>query len=694
MDNREPIVTVDLTRCRTLRVPEYEYSKMVYRVIGRDTPDDIYRILKIDEKFFTIFVDSRRLFSGFDNRRDLSFVFRDGMDLYIYVKKNASRDSYSGFALAGSIHVSIPSATYGAESFEFKNSSAYTATSTLTLSVGNSRPRIYISCDLAIAESVFGLSFDELGVECIGAVLDVAVPERLYRRYETDLVNFSLHTLFDLKGNVQKESNVRYLMLLLKNREGMTGVRVLPSQGIKKVLDQMLPFYRKLLEGNELYLLAAFQTLVFESKKTITGVKVAKFFNESFAPVQDMAAFRAKLQEIYEVFARVESGRGEYDYYRFEELFVKFPGYAPLRKQALQAHSGRALAKFFQDVDSVQCDREEYPILAALIEDGSIPVSTFFRKEGDETYFLFNDNWPLFEEFLSRYRDVGIRLAKLASQRTTYEKSFMSYLYFLLYGLPEYLEKHTGKRWTCIPSIVESAHELEPERTQSGQTTKQRSALTPAVNNETCTVVVPYACLKVPGISTTYTYSLNYSTVHRGLSIEGAVSLLDIEAKLNGRDDYGLMFYTLTGSAVGRGYPTFLIIFERLDGDETRVHFHRPVNNWIRTCYNWMVGNINLSRIKAQQGDLVFVVSVDSLPDGERTLVNSYDSHTFSGPVSFSPCTKKDSGNILGYLELREDVHLTHPEHRKRIIPAGLYELRQCRSWEANPKGVWSLRID
>lgn len=33
-------------------------------------------------------------------------------------------------------------------------------------------------------------------------------------------------------------------------------------------------------------------------------------------------------------------------------------------------------------------------------------------------------------------------------------------------------------------------------------------------------------------------------------------------------------------------------------------------------------------------------------------------------------------------------------EHMNRTIPAGNYEIRQCRSWEANPKGIWSLRID
>jgi hypothetical protein len=177
-----------------------------------------------------------------------------------------------------------------------------------------------------------------------------------------------------------------------------------------------------------------------------------------------------------------------------------------------------------------------------------------------------------------------------------------------------------------------------------------------------------------------------------------------LEKALNGRDDYGLMFYTLTGSAQGRGYPTFLIIFEHLD-DKTKVHFHRthpfrskdvdynPVHSWIIGCYKWMIGNVNFDRIKAQQGDLAFV-SIDEFPEGEVTEVNSYDSHCFASPVKFTPYVKKDKQNVLGYVKINQDTELRHTEHRNRMIPSGVYEIRQCRSWEANPKGIWSLRID
>ena len=178
----------------------------------------------------------------------------------------------------------------------------------------------------------------------------------------------------------------------------------------------------------------------------------------------------------------------------------------------------------------------------------------------------------------------------------------------------------------------------------------------------------------------------------------------DVEKALNGRDDYGLMFYTLTGSSQGRGYPTFLIIFERLE-KSTKVHFHRthpmrskggdynPIHNWTQGCYKWMIGNVNFERIKAQQGDLAFV-EIDKFPEGEAEKVNGYDSHMFETPVDYLPYVKKDNQNVLGYITLDNPTTLKHTEHMNRIIPAGVYEIRQCRSWEANPKGIWSLRID
>lgn len=53
----------------------------------------------------------------------------------------------------------------------------------------------------------------------------------------------------------------------------------------------------------------------------------------------------------------------------------------------------------------------------------------------------------------------------------------------------------------------------------------------------------------------------------RAIAIRQVFMPTELELKLNGRDDYGLMFYTLTGTSTATGYPTFLIIFERLEND-------------------------------------------------------------------------------------------------------------------------------
>ena len=281
----------------------------------------------------------------------------------------------------------------------------------------------------------------------------------------------------------------------------------------------------------------------------------------------------------------------------------------------------------------------------------------------------------------------------------------MSYFYFVLDRLPRYLKRHTGKDWKCYPKVINSSQELDPPKEGDNGVAKSRSALTPIVDNEKNTVIVPYVSMAINGgYGTTYCYGLDYMVLEEGYTFQGNVVRNEVEKELNGRDDYGLMFYTLTGTAQGRGYPTFLIIFERLTSS-TKVHFHRvhpsrskdgsysPINIWTKGCYNWMVGNIPYNKIKAQQGDLAFV-SIDKLPDGETKPVTSYDHHTFAVPVPFVEYTKKEKSNVLGYVNIGIDTSLTHTEHMKRNIPAGLYEIRQCRSWEANPKGVWSLRID
>jgi hypothetical protein len=393
-----------------------------------------------------------------------------------------------------------------------------------------------------------------------------------------------------------------------------------------------------------------------------------------------------------------------------------------VKKSAIKRRQTGAFNKIMADLDFIEIDRDKYPKTHEAVYNGDIPVGTFFRKTG-ETYFAYNDSWDLWEEMLTYHHDIAIQIAKEASSRSTYEKDLLSYFQFTLHTLPEYLAKHTGKPWTGIPKVVKSANELEPPSEDRPGTTKTRSALTPIVDNENNTVTVPYVTMSVYGRNTTYCYGLDFNVLRRGFSFEGSAVTKDVEEKLNGRDDYGLMFYTLTGSDSNTGYPTFLIIFERLH-DSTRVHFHRthsmrskqgennPVHNWTRSGYKWMVGNVAFDRIKAQQGDLAFV-EIDKVPDPDpdrKTVafdpndenyidprpryVNSYDSHTFGEKVLFFPYLKKDKQNVLGYVTLPHAVGLTHKEHMARAIPAGTYEIRQCKSWEANPRGIWSYRID
>jgi hypothetical protein len=106
------------------------------------------------------------------------------------------------------------------------------------------------------------------------------------------------------------------------------------------------------------------------------------------------------------------------------------------------------------------------------------------------------------------------------------------------------------------------------------------------------------------------------------------------------------------------------------------------------------MGNVNASLLKAQQGDLYFVDASDQKNLTFSNKVNKYDNHCFEEAVDFAEYLKSAKSNILGYVKLEKDTWLTHNEHDNVLIPMGIYAIHQCRSWEANPKGVWSLRID
>ena len=435
------------------------------------------------------------------------------------------------------------------------------------------------------------------------------------------------------------------------------------------------------------------------SGRTIDSVKVSKVINDAFAAVETVDQLLTITKPASEALMQMDS------YLISIDGFIKGIGaFQDNRKEALKRNNNSAFKKLMQDAEFLEIDAERHPNLyKAVLEDAAIPVTTFFRKS--EQYFLSNDNYDLWEEMLAHHYDVTVELAVEVAKRTTYEKDLMSYFFFVLYGLPEYLEKHTGRKWTCSPRFVESQSELDPPTEKEGSLgiTRKRSALTPVADNETNHVVVPYASFHVSGRQTTYCYSHSYHALTRGMSFNGNAVVNDLEVKLNGRDDYGLMFYTLTGSFTNRGYPTFLIIFERRDSG-TFVHFHRthpsrskqgdynPIHNWIKVCYNWMIGNVPRSKIVAQQGDLAFV-KIDPGTRRFEEQVTSYDNHQFDRPVLFNDEVPAKQ-NILGYLRLDAPAKLLHHEHMTIDVPPGTYELRQCKSWEASPRGVWSLRID
>ncbi len=540
-------------------------------------------------------------------------------------------------------------------------------------------------------------------------------------KYNKIMFNISLSHLSTILStfHIQNGDNAKTLIKGLMNQKG--GAKqytptLSKNAGISKCYNRVLPIAIQNWDNDPLSVLR-FYSIAEEAHTTRNSVKMSSLFNGIYEKVKNVEDFVKIDREITDHLEKSEYANSNNYYYYNDRSYIRssdpfrilenHPLYKESRKKAIAATGNRAYSKLLQEFDSLKIDEKSFPKTSNLIKSGKIPITTFFQKS--EQYFLLNDNWPLWEAMLkSGHEDIIVEIAKKAAGRTTYEKDIMSYFYFVLYALPEYLKKHTGKKWTCLPKLVDSSTELEPPTSDDNGIRRSRSALTPIVDNENNTVTVPYASLAIGGgYGTTYCYSLTYSLLSRGFSFNGNTCINDVEEKLNGRDDYGLMFYTLTGSAQGRGYPTFLIIFERRL-DKTHVHFHRthpsrskdgdynPIHNWIRVCYNWMIGNVHKDTIKYQQGDLAFV-SID--PDKIENInfsrqVEKYDNHTFSQMVDFADYEKKEKTNILGYVRLHSDTILQHHEHEHVPMKEGSYEVRICRSWEANPKGIWSLRID
>jgi hypothetical protein len=543
-----------------------------------------------------------------------------------------------------------------------------------------------IIMDFKVAEKAFGLKITEdaqLSAQGKTFVFPAA-PKLLEKQYTgAPAIAFSLIGDNDSLNNLLRHS--------MKTKD-------FPKQalkGITKTWTKVSPLADAIKVSHPLTFLA-FRNLVTNASRTVDKVRVSVVFNRTFKDVTTSE----QLVEALEPLKGTASGSN------FDASLKKMPAFTAHRKKVLKGQANRAFSKRQQDMEFLTVLQAEHPLTHAAIENGDIPITTFFRKK--EQYFLLNDNWKLWELMLQRHRKTTIALAKEVAGRSTYEKDLMSYFYFLLFALPEYLQQHTGRKWICQPKLINNSADLEKSEADADGITRTRSAMTPTVDNEAGIVTVPYIAVCMRGYrSSTWCYSHNYTALTRGLSINGNTVMSDLEEKLNGKDDYGLMFYTLVGTERGTGYPTFLIIFERLKTG-TRVHFHRvhpsrskdgdynPVHAWTKNCYNWMAGNVRRDRIATSQGDLMFL-TVDDEKAKKLTLdgsVNNYDSHTFEVAVAHQPSTSKKEKNLLGYVKLAAPTKLKHPEHEDRLLDTGVYEIRQARSFEANPSGSWSMTVD
>ena len=367
-------------------------------------------------------------------------------------------------------------------------------------------------------------------------------------------------------------------------------------------------------------------------------------------------------------------------------------------------------------------DKNAFPKLFEAVVSGKIPLAVFNQPtSGGVLGAPVNREFDLIEAALGRedWAEVVCDVASSAASRTTYERDFTSWLMFMEYSLPEYLNKHAPRAggWRCLPKFVESSWELEMSDTDENGTTKRRSAMTPVADNEAGTVTVPYVAVRVAGVRTQWCYSRHYHLFQRGFydSISNGVVTKDLEVALNGRDDYGLMFFTLNGTATATGYPTFLIIFERRQSGPF-VHFHRvrpcrskdgvltPANQLIEATYQYMAGNVPASEIVTQQGDIMIMrAEGDPVRQGAKVAFDkvqqgasiTFESHKFVGPLSFWPSTAKTPNNRLGFIYAEEGLNLEHPEHdHTDRLPGGWYEVRRAKSYENNPVGIWSLTID
>lgn len=557
--------------------------------------------------------------------------------------------------------------------------------------------QIWVYVGMHNADAVFGIHVNERNnIELEGREFG-AFPNLGMFRYQDPggSFGFTEESLGQVHGLNVSERSYNNMLHASAMKGGYIATDNLEMPGLAKLYKETLkPLGAKLFEQREYIAWSALRTLLLNGGKLVRKVRVSVVANHEFAGVTTVEELKKKLQPLTEK--------------PFATAIESLDFFSTKRKEVVKRDTSKAIRTRVAELEEIEIDQKRYPLTYAALTDGSIPLACIFPA--GETYFLINDNWELWEEMLTKFPEQTKAIAQEAASRMKYERDVMSYFYFVLHALPEYLKRHTGYEWTSSPRLVESQYELEPEAVEEDRNViKKRSALTPIVDNQKHHVVVPYCSMAVHGQRTTYCYALSYCLLERGMVFEGNVVTQDLEEKLNGKDDYGLMFYTLTGSATNRGYPTFLIIFERLRRKKTRVHFHRvhpmrskdgdrnPVSNWTKVSYKWMIGNVSSDDVAFQQGDLAFVrVSEGKAANVDFSMaveVTDCDSHCFTKSVKFAIYEGKEK-HVLGYVSVEQGIKLEHPEHDDVDTKPGLFEVRQCRSWEANPKGIWTLNFD
>jgi hypothetical protein len=468
------------------------------------------------------------------------------------------------------------------------------------------------------------------------------------------------------------------------------------------------------------------------SKKKQDGVSRNDMIRAQIEATPDPKDFCQLIRSMAETMTIVKFA-DEQDYnQQLHEFVSDFMSSAELQEKRQEAEArakeqARALKakSLIEKVDGMAILQSKYPLLHAALVSGEIPPQVFSQPKArsDAPDQPVNRELVLWEEALAQpgWRGPVLSVATNAAGRKSFDRDVTPWLNFMLYMLPAYLDKHAprpnGGKWKCRPVHVQGAWELERDtETNENGTSKRRSAMTPVANNETGEVTVPYVAMVVHGFQDQYCYSKHYWIFTKGMTDpeSGGIVLNDLEEKLNGRDDYGLMYYDLNGTVTATGYPTFLIIFER-KAKGTHVHFHRvrpcrsvngvktPAMELVAACYQYMAGNIPAEAVVAQQGDLILLnakhdPTVTNAKLGDATLGGSdaskgfvFESHRFVGAeMCFFASDVKEPNNRLGFIFAPQGVYLDHPEHDPtEKLPAGWYEIRRAKTWEANPRGIW-----